>query len=193
MDGKTWSPEVEDIEAMVTEVSKTSQSADVAEIALEKHRSSSKSMNLMVAATKSIEQKLEKRQEMVRSSQHEWWTYKFAHMTAWVVQILFSLASLLLLVLWIRHVHPEAYVVTFFVMVIAALAYLAKVTGMGDAVIGGRKVPIIRYIDWIATTPLMLFELCMIGGAEKHTFFMVIGYLEHFGRLLFSPNGIQDG
>eukprot|EP00913_Durusdinium_trenchii_P029479 g27632.t1 len=132
-------------------------------------------MNLMVAATKSIEQKLEKRQEMVRSSQHEWWTYKFAHMTAWVVQILFSLASLLLLVLWIRHVHPEAYVVTFFVMVIAALAYLAKVTGMGDAVIGGRKVPIIRYIDWIATTPLMLFELCMIGGAEKHTFFMVIG------------------
>eukprot|EP00913_Durusdinium_trenchii_P003706 g3430.t1 len=90
-------------------------------------------------------------------------------------RILFSLASLLLLVLWIRHVHPEAYVVTFFVMVIAALAYLAKVTGMGDAVIGGRKVPIIRYIDWIATTPLMLFELCMIGGAEKHTFFMVIG------------------
>jgi len=27
-------------------------------------------------------------------------------------------------------------------------------------------VPIIRYIDWIATTPLMLFELCMIGGAK---------------------------
>lgn len=27
-------------------------------------------------------------------------------------------------------------------------------------------MPIIRYIDWIATTPLMLFELCMIGGAK---------------------------
>lgn len=51
----------------------------------------------------------------------------------------------------------------------------AEVTGMGEATIAGRKVPIIRYIDWVATTPLMLFELCMIGGAEKHTFFMVIG------------------
>ena len=41
--------------------------------------------------------------------------------------------------LWIRHVHPEAYVVTFFVMSIAAAAYFAKVTGMGDAVIAGRR------------------------------------------------------
>lgn len=60
-------------------------------------------------------------------------------------------------------------------MSIAAAAYFAKVTGMGDAVIAGRKVPIIRYIDWIATTPLMLFELCMIGGAEKHTTIFIIG------------------
>lgn len=103
---------------------------------------------------------------MVQSSQHEWFSYKLAHKVAWVVQILFTLASLLLLALWIRHVHPEAYVVTFFVTSIAAAAYFAKVTGMSDVVIAGRKVPLIRYIDWIATTPLMLFELCVIGGAE---------------------------
>ena len=191
MEGKTdsWSPEgldsIEDIEAAIgkmdEERSGSTEVPDVphqkpSEITMDQQRSSRSSR--VVAAAVSLGQKLEQRQEIVRSSQHEWWTYKFAQVTAWVVQILFSLASLLLLVLWIRHVHPEAYVVTFFVMVIAALAYLAKVTGMGDAVIGGRKVPIIRYIDWIATTPLMLFELCMIGGAEKHTFFMVIGYLE---------------
>ncbi|CAK8994314.1 unnamed protein product, partial [Durusdinium trenchii] len=188
MEGKTdsWSPEgldsIEDIEAAIgkmdEERSGSTEVPDVphqkpSEITMDQQRSSRSSR--VVAAAVSLGQKLEQRQEIVRSSQHEWWTYKFAQVTAWVIQILFSLASLLLLVLWIRHVHPEAYVVTFFVMVIAALAYLAKVTGMGDAVIGGRKVPIIRYIDWIATTPLMLFELCMIGGAEKHTFFMVIG------------------
>jgi len=118
---------------------------------------------------------VEKRQEMVQSSQHEWFSYKLAHKVAWVVQILFTLASLLLLALWIRHVHPEAYVVTFFVTSISAAAYFAKVTGMSDVVIAGRKVPLIRYIDWIATTPLMLFELCVIGGAEKSTTILIIG------------------
>ncbi|CAE7405130.1 aop3, partial [Symbiodinium pilosum] len=118
---------------------------------------------------------VEQRQKKVQSSQHEWWTYKFAIIVSWVVFILFTLASLVLIILWARHVNEEAYVVTFFVMAIAALAYLAKVMGMGDAHLGGRKIPAIRYIDWIATTPLMLFELCMIGGAEKHTTILIIG------------------
>ena len=92
-------------------------------------------------SVKKLEDVVQKRQMVVQTSQHEWWSYKFAQVVAWVVQILFTLASLLLLALWIRHIHPEAYVVTFFVMSIAAAAYLAKVTGMGDAVIAGRKVP----------------------------------------------------
>ena len=61
---------------------------------------------------------------------------------------------------------PRSLCRHFFVTSIAAAAYFAKVTGMSDVVIAGRKVPLIRYIDWIATTPLMLFELCVIGGAE---------------------------
>lgn len=131
--------------------------------------------HLMRKASNYLGQVVEDRQEAVKNGQYEWWSYKFSHWVAWVVHILFSLASLLLLILWITQEHPEDYVVTFFVVTIASLAYFAKVTGMGEATIAGRKVPIIRYIDWVATTPLMLFELCMIGGAEKHTFFMVIG------------------
>ena len=50
-----------------------------------------------------------------------------------------------------------------------------QVNGYSDVVISGRTVPIVRYIDWITTTPLMLFELCIIGGAEKHTTILVIG------------------
>ena len=96
--------------------------------------------NSIVAVAKNFEAAVESRRNVVQTSQHEWWSYKFAHIVAWIVQILFTLASLVLLGLWIRHVHPEAYVVTFFVMSIAAAAYFAKVTGMGDAVIAGRKV-----------------------------------------------------
>lgn len=31
-----------------------------------------------------------------------------------------------------------------------------EVTGYSDVVLGGRTVPIVRYIDWITTTPLWL-------------------------------------
>ena len=37
------------------------------------------------------------------------------------------------------------------------------------------EVATARSEDWIATTPLMLYELCTIGGAEKHTIIIVIG------------------
>jgi len=194
-----WCPDVEyeDIDAMlkdledpVSEPSTKTSAADSSKVKEEKndypepYRGVSKgsstyehrpSRNSIVAVAKNFEAAVESRRNVVQTSQHEWWSYKFAHIVAWIVQILFTLASLVLLALWIRHVHPEAYVVTFFVMSIAAAAYFAKVTGMGDAVIAGRKVPIIRYIDWIATTPLMLFELCMIGGAKKHTTIFIIG------------------
>mmetsp|Transcript_44957 Transcript_44957/g.106859 ORF Transcript_44957/g.106859 Transcript_44957/m.106859 type:complete len:327 (+) Transcript_44957:70-1050(+) len=123
----------------------------------------------------SVSESLRERQQKVQSSQHEWWTYQFAIWVSRVVFLLFALASAVLLVFWARHINEEAYVVTFFVMAIAALAYLAKISGMGEIKLGGRKLPIIRYIDWITTTPLMLFELCVVGGAEKHTAILVIG------------------
>ncbi|CAK9021926.1 unnamed protein product [Durusdinium trenchii] len=108
-------------------------------------------------------------------SREEWWTYEFAHVVAKIVWMLFFLATSLLVFLLVTWPYVGAFVITFFVMFIAQLAYFAKVTGYSDVVLGGRTVPIVRYIDWITTTPLMLFELCMIGGAEKHTTILVIG------------------
>jgi len=118
---------------------------------------------------------VEDRQKNVQENQQDWWTYEFAHVVGWIVWVLFTLATLLLVALLVAKVHPEAFVITFFVMLIAATAYFAKANGYSDVVISGRTVPIVRYIDWITTTPLMLFELCMIGGAEKHTTILVIG------------------
>ena len=38
----------------------------------------------------------------------------------------------------VHTILQESYVVTFFVMAIAAMAYFAKVTNMGEATIKGR-------------------------------------------------------
>jgi bacteriorhodopsin len=45
---------------------------------------------------------------------------------------------------------------------------------MGDMVIKGHLVPLARYIDWITTTPLMLYELCHIAHATTPMLIMVI-------------------
>ncbi|CAK9004397.1 unnamed protein product [Durusdinium trenchii] len=131
--------------------------------------------SMMSKSVSKLSEVVEQRQVQVLSSQEEWWTYEFAHVVAKIVWMLFFLATSLLVFLLVADIHPEAFVITFFVMFIAQLAYFAKVTGYSDVVLGGRTVPIVRYIDWITTTPLMLFELCMIGGAEKHTTILVIG------------------
>ena len=43
----------------------------------------------------------------------------------------------------------HAFVATFFVCTIASCAYFAKCTGMGEAQLFGRVVPLARYIDWV--------------------------------------------
>jgi bacteriorhodopsin len=42
-------------------------------------------------------------------------------------------------------------------------------------VIAGHLVPIARYFDWVATTPLMLYELCHIAHAETSTTLFLVG------------------
>lgn len=66
------------------------------------------------------------------------------------------------------HIH------TYDVMNISDI-YIYKRVVHNQGCIWFRHKPNSGYIDWIATTPLMLFELCMIGGAEKHTTILIIG------------------
>ena len=37
------------------------------------------------------------------------------------------------------------------------------------------RVPIARYIDWMTTTPLMLYEVCHLGGASTSTMMIIVG------------------
>ena len=63
----------------------------------------------------------------------------------------------------------------FLVQAIAAIAYFVKASHVGEVKIGNTPVPFVRYVDWITTTPLMLYELCHIAHAEGHVIVMVIG------------------
>ena len=101
---------------------------------------------------------------------------EFAHMVAWTTMVFFAIGALILLILFgtLDNDHKEPIAGTFAVCAIAACAYLAKNTGMGELVVYGTAVPIARYLDWILTTPLMLYELCHIGGADTATTMVVI-------------------
>jgi len=64
---------------------------------------------------------------------------------------------------------------TFFICAIAALAYLAMASGHGYIQLGrAQPVYYARYIDWILTTPLMLWDLLELAGADGHTIFIAV-------------------
>lgn len=50
---------------------------------------------------------MEDRQKNVQENQQDWWTYEFAHVVGWIVWVLFTLATLLLVVL--LATWPENY------------------------------------------------------------------------------------
>jgi len=60
-----------------------------------------------------------------------------------------------------RH-HVTA---SFFVCAIASCAYLAMATGTGVIEVAGQQIFYARYIDWVATTPLLLLGLLTVGLA----------------------------
>jgi len=46
----------------------------------------------------------------------------------------------------------------------AGIAYTIMTLGHGYAVVDGRPLYYIRYVDWLITTPLLLYDICKIGG-----------------------------
>ena len=46
----------------------------------------------------------------------------------------------------------------------AGVAYTIMTLGHGYALVDGRPLYYIRYVDWLITTPLLLYDICKIGG-----------------------------
>lgn len=68
----------------------------------------------------------------------------------------------------------------FFVMataitLIAGTAYLAMALGMGRVTVNGEEIFVIRYLDWLLTTPLILVLLGILANANRSTITSLIG------------------
>lgn len=71
------------------------------------------------------------------------------------------------------------YIATIFITTIAASMYLLMATGFGLAQVqvGNRTLDIYwaRYADWVFTTPLLLFDLALLAGANRNTIATLVG------------------
>ena len=71
------------------------------------------------------------------------------------------------------------YAVAILIPVWSGLAYTAMALGQGIVLVDGREVYVARYLDWVVTTPMLLFLLCSTGmffrPLDKTTIATVIG------------------
>jgi len=75
--------------------------------------------------------------------------------------------------------RQKFYVVTIFITAIAFTNYLAMALGYGltTVTLGGEELPIYwaRYTDWLFTTPLLLYDLSLLAGADRNTVASLVG------------------
>jgi sensory rhodopsin len=53
---------------------------------------------------------------------------------------------------------------------IAAVAYALMYLGVGAVTVGDRTVFVVRYVDWLLTTPLMVLYLAYLAGASRRIY-----------------------
>lgn len=64
---------------------------------------------------------------------------------------------------------------TFFICAIASLAYLVMASGHGYIQLGhAQPLYYARYVDWLLTTPLMLWDLLELAGADGSVIFIAV-------------------
>jgi bacteriorhodopsin len=113
---------------------------------------------------------------------------QLTELTLWAVTVLMALGAALI---WYRGrntegKHAEHTIVSVMIPAVAAAAYLSMATGYsvavievvdlaGDTVKESQAVFWGRYIDWLVTTPLLLFDLALLAGADRNTIATLVG------------------
>ena len=73
----------------------------------------------------------------------------------------------------------QFYIATIFITTIAGAMYLLMATGFGltEVMVGDQALDIYwaRYADWLFTTPLLLFDLALLAGADRNTLATLVG------------------
>lgn len=68
----------------------------------------------------------------------------------------------------------DFYAVLAGVTGIAAVAYLAMGLGIGDLTTAGRTWNVVRYADWLVTTPLIVLYLAMLSQPTRATYLRLV-------------------
>src|SRR6056297_1325250 len=75
--------------------------------------------------------------------------------------------------------RQKFYIATIMITAIAFVNYLAMALGYGltGIVVAGEELPIYwaRYSDWLFTTPLLLYDLALLAGADRNTIATLVG------------------
>jgi len=75
--------------------------------------------------------------------------------------------------------RQKFYIATIMIAAIAFVNYLAMALGFGvtQIQIAGEMRPIYwaRYTDWLFTTPLLLYDLALLAGADRNTIYSLVG------------------
>lgn len=75
--------------------------------------------------------------------------------------------------------RQKFYIATIMIAAIAFVNYLAMALGFGvtSISIAGEMRPIYwaRYTDWLFTTPLLLYDLALLAGADRNTIYSLVG------------------
>jgi len=89
-----------------------------------------------------------------------------SHRMAWFTFFCFVFATGVLLVLLSFGEETGFCENTLVVVGVAMVAYLFKAFHMAEYTVFGVAIPVVRYVDWILTTPFMLKEVAELGGAD---------------------------
>jgi bacteriorhodopsin len=75
--------------------------------------------------------------------------------------------------------RQKFYIATILIAAIAFANYLAMATGFAliEVTVGGETLDIYwaRYSDWLFTTPLLLYDLALLAGADRNTIATLVG------------------
>jgi len=75
--------------------------------------------------------------------------------------------------------RQKFYIATTMITAIAFVNYLSMATGFGLTILEfeGESHPIYwaRYTDWLLTTPLLLYDLALLAGADRNTIGTLVG------------------
>lgn len=75
--------------------------------------------------------------------------------------------------------RQKFYIATITITAVAFVNYLAMATGFGliEITFDGETHPIYwaRYTDWLITTPLLLYDLALLAGADRNTIASLVG------------------